>query len=161
MILGLSLLQFTFLHVFLSIVALGSGVFIVFGLITSRRLRILTDLFMVTNVLTDVTGFLFPNNTLTPGIVFGFLSTIALIVALLALYVKKLEGGSRGAYVVSVCIAFYLNVFVLFAQLFAKVAALKALAPTPASPAFLITQGVVFAIFILITVTAFKKFHPA
>ena len=161
MILGLSLLQFTFLHVFLSIVGIGAGVFIVFGLITSRRLRILTDLFMVTNVLTDVTGFMFPNHKLTPGIVVGFLSTIALIVALLALYIKKLQGSSRGAYVVSVCIAFYLNVFVLFAQLFAKVAVLKAPAPTPSSPAFLITQAIVLVIFIVITVSAFKKFHPA
>jgi hypothetical protein len=161
MILGLSLVQFTFLHVFLSIVGLGAGVFIVFGLITSRRLRILTDLFMVTNVLTDVTGFLFPNDKLTPGIVVGFLSTIALIVALLALYIKKLQGSSRGAYVVSVCIAFYLNVFVLFAQLFGKVAVLKALAPTPSSPAFLVTQAIVLVIFIVITVSSFKKFHPA
>jgi len=73
MILGLSLVQFTYLHVFLSLVGIGAGLFVVFGLLTSQRLGILTSLFLVTTALTSITGFLFPITTITPGIVIGVL----------------------------------------------------------------------------------------
>jgi len=161
MILGLTLVQFTFLHVFLSLVGIGAGVFIVYGLLTSRRLSILTALFLVTTVATSLTGFLYPFKGVTPGIILGVLSMIVLIVAIVALYVRRLEGAWRGTYVISACLAFYFNFFVLIAQSFDKVPALHAIAPTQASPAFGITQLAVLLIFILLTIRAFKKFHPA
>lgn len=160
MILGLSSVQFTFLHVFLSLVGLGAGIFVIFGLLNSLRLRILTALFFVTTVATSLTGFLFPFNGVTPGITLGILSMIALILAIVALYVKALAGVWRGVYVVTVCIAFYFNFFVLIAQAFAKVPALHTIAPTQASPGFGITQLAVLLIFALLTTRAFKKFHP-
>ena len=161
MILGLSLVQFTFLHVFLSLVGIGAGVFLIFGLLTSRRLSILTTLFLVTTLFTSLTGFLFPFNGVTPGIILGILTTIALIVAMVALYAKHLTGIWRSVYVVSVCVAFYFNFFVLVAQGFDKVPTLKAAAPTMASPVFGVTQLAVLVIFILLTVRAVKKFNPA
>jgi hypothetical protein len=102
MILGLSLVQFTYLHVFMSLIGIGAGIFIIFGLLTSRRLSILTSLFLITTVLTSVTGFLYPFNGMTPGIVLGILSMIVLILAIIGLYVRKLAGAWRGIYVVSV-----------------------------------------------------------
>jgi hypothetical protein len=56
-------------------------------------------------------------------------------------------------------IALYLNVFVLIAQLFQKVPALKALAPTGKEPPFLVAQLCVMAIFIVLTIVAARKFH--
>ena len=161
MILGLSLAQFTFLHVFLSLVGIAAGIFIVFGLLTSRKLPILSALFLVTTAATSLTGFLFPFKGVTPGIILGILSLIVLILAIVALYVGKLAGAWRGTYVISACVAFYFNFFVLIAQSFAKVPALHAIAPTQASPAFGITQLAVLVIFILLTVRSFKKFRPA
>jgi hypothetical protein len=161
MILGLSLAQFTFLHVFLSLVGIATGVFIIFGLLTSRKLSILTTLFILTTAATSLTGFLFPFKGFTPGIILGILSLIAIIVAIVALYSGKLAGSWRGTYVISTCVAFYFNFFVLVAQSFAKVPALHSIAPTQASPGFGITQLAVLLIFILLTVRAFKKFHPA
>jgi hypothetical protein len=160
MILGLSLEQFTFLHVFLSLVGIGAGIFVIYGLLTSRRLGILTALFLITTVATSLTGFLFPFKGVTPGIILGILSMIVLILAIVALYVKGLAGGWRGTYVVSVCLAYYFNFFVLIAQSFEKVPALHTIAPTQASPGFGITQLAVLLIFILLTIRAFKKFHP-
>jgi hypothetical protein len=159
MILGLSLVQFTYLHVFLSLVGIGAGIFVVFGLLTSRRLGIITSLFLVTTGLTSVTGFFFPSTTITPGIILGVLSIIAIIMAIVALYVKKLEGPWRAIYVVSACLAFYFNFFVLVAQGFAKVPALNTIAPTMSSPAFGFAQAAVLVIFILLTVRSLKKFH--
>lgn len=160
MILGLSLVSFTFLHVFLSLLGIGSGLFLVFGLLTSRRLHILTALFFVSTITTSLTGFLFPNKTITPGIVIGILSMIALILGIVALYVRKLDGAWRGTYVISVMVAYYFNFFVLVAQTFDKVAVLKRAAPTMASPVFGLSQLGLLIIFILLTVRAVKRFHP-
>ena len=160
MILGLSLVQFTYLHVFMSLIGIGAGIFIIFGLLTSRRLSILTSLFLITTVLTSLTGFLYPFNGMTPGIVLGILSMIALILAIVGLYVRKLAGAWRGIYVVSVIVAFYFNFFVLVAQAFDKVPVLHAVAPSQKSPGFMIKQLAVLLIFILLTVRAVKKFHP-
>ena len=161
MILGLSLVQFTFLHVFLSLVGIATGIFIIFGLLNSLRLRILTALFFVTTSLTSVTGFFYPFHGVTPGIVLGVLSLIVLAMAIVALYVKGLAGIWRATYVVSVCVAFYFNFFVLVAQAFQKIPELHGLAPSQASPGFAVAQGVVFLVFLLLTIRAVKKFHPA
>ncbi len=161
MILDLSLVEFTYLHVFLSLVALGAGVFIVYGLLTSRRLNILTALFLVTTLATSLSGFLFPFKGITPGIILGVLSIIVLVVAIVALYVKKLAGPWRGTYVVAMLVAYYFNFFVLIAQSFDKVQALHSFAPTQSSPGFAFSQSAVLVIFILLTIRAYKKFHPA
>jgi hypothetical protein len=161
MVLGLSFAQFTFLHVALSLIGIGAGFFVMFGLLKSLRLPILTALFFLTTIGTSLTGFLFPIKTVTPGIVLGVLSMIALILALFAQHGKKLAGPWRATYVVSVCLAFYFNFFVLIAQAFAKVPALKAAAPTMASPAFGIAQLVLLFIFMLLTIRAVKKYRPA
>jgi hypothetical protein len=58
----------------------------------------------------------------------------------------------------SAVIALYLNVFVLIAQFFMKIPALKALAPTQSEPSFLGTQVVVMLIFIVRGVLAPKRF---
>ncbi len=156
MILGMSTAAFTLLHVILSLVGIGAGLIVVFGMIGAKRLPMWTALFLVTTTLTSLTGFLFPNKTVTPGIVLGILSMIVLLPAFVALYGRGLAGAWRGTYVITACIALYFNVFVLFAQLFAKVPALKAIAPTQASPVFGLTQLVVMAVFIVLTILAFK-----
>jgi hypothetical protein len=161
MILGLSLAQFTFIHVALSLIGIGAGFFVLFGFLKSLHLRILTALFFLSTIGTSLTGFLFPNKTITPGIVLGVLSMIVLVLALYAQYGKKLAGPWRGVYVVSVCMAFYFNFFVLVAQAFAKVPALKQVAPTMASPAFGLAQLVLLFIFVLLTIRAVKRYHPA
>ncbi len=161
MILGMSTAAFTVFHVALSLIGIAAGLVAIFALIGGRLLRLITPLFLITTVLTSLTGFLFPNKTVTPGIVLGILSMIALILALVALYARKLAGAWRGTYVITACIALYFNVFVLFAQLFAKVPALKAIAPTQASPVFGITQLVVMVIFVVLTIRAFKGFRGA
>jgi len=56
-------------------------------------------------------------------------------------------------------VAQYLNVFVLIVQLFQKVPVLKAMAPTQSEPPFLLTQLVVLALFIVLTVVAAIKFR--
>jgi hypothetical protein len=154
-------MQFTYLHVFLSVVGLGSGVFVVLGFFSSKRLSILTSTFVVSTFLTSLSGFLFPFHGVTPGIVLGLLSVLILILSTYALYVKKLAGDWRATYVITACVALYFNFFVLVAQAFDKVHVLHSIAPSQTSPGFAISQIAVLVLFILITVRSVKKFHPA
>ena len=56
-------------------------------------------------------------------------------------------------------VALYLNVFVGVVQAFLKVPFLNGLAPTQTEPPFLITQLVVLALFVMLTVVAAIRFH--
>jgi hypothetical protein len=156
----MSISAFTQFHVILSLIGIAAGLVALVGLMANRLLSAVNGLFLITTVLTSVTGFLFPFKGVTPGIILGVLSMIALILAIVALYGGKLDGAWRGTYVISAAIALWFNVFVLFAQSFAKIPALKSIAPTQASPAFGITQAIVLIIFILLALRAFKRFRP-
>jgi hypothetical protein len=56
-------------------------------------------------------------------------------------------------------LALYFNVFVLIAQTFQKVPALKAIAPTQSEPPFAIAQLVVLVLFVVFGVAAAIKFR--
>jgi len=130
-------------------------------LIGARLLPRWTALFLATTALTSLTGFLFPNHSVTPGIVLGILSLIVLLLTTFALYARGLAGAWRGTYVVGAVLALYFNFFVLIAQAFRKVPALKAIAPTQSAPAFGITQLIVMAVFIVLGFMAFRRFPGA
>src|SRR6267143_5534836 len=128
---------FTLFHVVLSLVGILSGFVVLAGFLTAKRSNGWTALFLTTTALTSVTGFLFPFHKFLPSHAVGIVSLIVLAVAIFARYVRQLAGAWRGIYVVTAVIALYLNVFVLIAQLFQKVPALKAMAPTQSEPPFL------------------------
>jgi|ERR1700675_1000384 len=157
MILGMTSL--TFVHVVISLVAIFSGLFVVFGLLRNDRLNHMTALFLATTTATSITGFFFPFHGVTPAGVVGIISLIVLAVAIFGRYSRHLAGGWRRTYVISAVLALYLNVFVLVVQLFEKVPSLRALAPTQSETPFKITQLVVMAIFIALGVFAVRGFH--
>jgi polyferredoxin len=157
MIFGMTLL--TFVHVLLSLIGIGSGFVVLFGLLASRRLNGWTALFLVTTVLTSVTGFLFPFHRFLPSHGVGVISLIVLAVAIFARYTRQLAGAWRRSYVICAMTALYLNVFVLAVQLFEKVPALKAMAPTQSEPPFKIAQLALLALFIVLTVLSAVKFR--
>jgi hypothetical protein len=157
MIFGMT--AFTFVHVVLSLIGIASGLAVAFGLLTANRLDGWTVLFLVTTVLTSLTGFLFPFTVFKPSYVVGVISLIALAIAIFARYGRHLTGAWRWIYVIAAVIALYLNVFVLIVQLFAKVPALKELAPTQSEPPFKITQLATLVLFILLGIFAVKRFR--
>jgi hypothetical protein len=161
MMLGMSLETFTLVHVVISLVGIGSGLIVMYGLLTAKRLNGWTALFLLTTVLTSVTGFGFPFDHLLPSHKVGIISLVVLAIAILARYPLRLAGAWRGVYIVTASIALYLNVFVLVVQSFEKVAALRALAPKQNEPPFLVAQVAVLVIFVVLTIVAAKKFRPA
>jgi hypothetical protein len=160
MILGMSAATFTLAHVVLSLIGIFSGAVVLFGMFKAKRLAGWTVLFLATTVLTSVTGFGFPFDHLLPSHKVGILSLIVLAVAIVALYARHLAGAWRWIYAVTAAIALYLNVFVLIAQLFQKVPALRAMAPMQSEPPFLFTQLVVMALFVVLGIVAIRSFHP-
>jgi len=153
-----TLKTFTLIHVLISLIGIGSGLVVLFGWLTGRRFNGWTVLFLVTTILTSVTGFFFPFIHLTPAHKVGFISLVILAVALLARYVFHLAGTWGRIFVVTSVIALYLNVFVLVVQMFLKIPALKSLAPTQTEPPFLIAQSAVLVVFVLLGIFSAKKF---
>jgi len=150
---------YTLIHVVISLTGIGSGLIVLFGLLTGKRLDGLTALFLATTVLTSVTGFGFPFDHLLPSHKVGMISLVALTVALLARYAFHLIGKWRWIYVVTAVMALYLNVFVLVVQSFLKIPALKAMAPTQTEPPFLVAQVIVLVLFIGLGIFAVKRFR--
>jgi hypothetical protein len=110
----------TKIHVVISLIGILTGVVVLIGLISGRRLNGWTAWFLTSTVGTSVTGFFFPFHGVTPGIILGIISLLLLAVAIFARYFRRFVGPWRGIYVVTAMIALYLNVFVLIAQLFQK-----------------------------------------
>ena len=90
MILGMSTSTFTLVHVVLSLAGIFAGTVVLFGMFSANRLNGWTALFLVTTVLTSVTGFFFHRDHLLPSHVVGVISLAVLAVAILALYVYRL-----------------------------------------------------------------------
>jgi hypothetical protein len=154
---GLTVSTFTSLHVVLSLIGIGAGLIVLFGLLDGRLRAGWNTLFLVTTVATSVTGFAFPTTRLLPSHVVGIISLVVLAVALLARYPMGLAGAWRRIYVVSAAIALYLNIFVGVTQAFLKLPALNALAPTQSEPPFAVAQLVVLGLFGALTLVAVKK----
>ena len=149
----------TIVHVLISLVGIGAGFVMLFGMLRGQRLGQSTTIFLWTTVLTSVTGFFFPVDRFLPSHAVGIISLIVLPIAIVALYRRHLAGSWRWIFVVTALLAQYLNVFVLVVQLFQKVPALKAMAPTQTEPPFAVTQLVVLAAFVVLGVAAVIRFR--
>ncbi len=163
MMLGLSLSAFTTLHVVISLIAIAAGLIVMFGMLGTYHAGGLTAAFLILTILTNLTGFMFPFNGITPAILVGILSCILLAIACLALYSMRLSGPWRWIYVLTALISLYLNAFVLVIQSFLKIPPLHEIAPgnPPAGAAFAVVQGVVLVFFVIMTIQVWRRFKPA
>src|SRR5260370_37627795 len=100
MILGMSLSAFTVVHVIISLIAIVSGIIVMFGLLGSNRMPGLTAIFLLFTILTSATGFLFPFTKLLPSHMVGILSLVLLAISCIALYGMQLSGAWRWIYAV-------------------------------------------------------------
>jgi len=148
---------FTAVHVWLSLIGIGAGLTVMFGLLAGKRLGRWNTLFLATTVATSVTGFGFPFDHLLPSHKVGIMSLVILAVAIGARYALHQAGAWRRIYVVCAAIALYLNVFVGVTQAFLKFSALTALAPGQTEAPFVLTQLVVLGLFTALTIVAAKK----
>jgi hypothetical protein len=153
------MITLTRVHVVISLLAIGSGLIVMLGLLAAKRLDRWTAFFLATTIATSVTGFFFPFHGFTPAIGVGIISLVVLALAIVARYACHLSGAWRWLYVISAMVSLYLNVFVLIVQSFQKVPALKALAPTQTEPPFLVSQLVTLALFVVLGIVATVRFR--
>jgi hypothetical protein len=153
----------TLVHLAISLAAILTGFPVLAAMLKGRMPVTLTGIFLALTVLTSVTGFLFHNTTVTPGMIIGVISLAVLAVALFALYGRQLAGRWRATFVITATSALYLNAFVLVIQSFIKVPALHVLAPgiPPSGPVFGAVQGVVLIGFLLAGWLAIKAGRPS
>lgn len=151
--------MFTLIHVVISVLGIIAGLVVVGGMIAGARLSGWTAFFLITTVLTSVTGFFFPFTKVLPPHVVGAISLVVLAICLVARYAKSLEGRWRATYVVSAVAALYLNVFVLVVQLFLRLPALAQVAPTQQEPPFALTQGLILVLFVYLGWASLKGFR--
>ena len=145
---GLDILTLTLVHVIISLLAIVTGLVVTGGFLSGRRLEGWTGVYLATTALTNLTGFLFPFTRFVPALGVGIVSLVLLPFVLWARYGRQLAGGWRRVFVAGSVLLLYLNVFVLIAQLFLRVPALIALAPTQSEPPFLFTQLATLGLFL-------------
>jgi MFS family permease len=109
----------------------------------------------------DRDRLLFPFHGLTPAFKLGIISSIVLVITIIARYPKHLTGAWRWIYAIGAVISLYFNVFVAIVQSFEKIPALHAMAPTQTEPPFKLTQLVVLGLFVLLGTVAAIRFRPA
>jgi hypothetical protein len=168
MIAGLSIANFTILHVVITLVAIVAGFVVMFALLSSKRPAGLTAIFWLFTVATTVTGFMFPLVGFTPAVGTGVVATLFFIAGLIAIYIKKFAGSWRWIYVVTMVVSLYLNVFVLITQSFQKLKFLNPRAPEIGPPfadpatgtQFLVAQIVTILFFLVVGFLAVRKFRP-
>jgi hypothetical protein len=159
MIIGMSVHAFTILHTIISLVGIFSGLFVLIAMLGGRS-SAQTGLFLLSTVLTSVTGFMFHSASFGPPQIVGVISLVVLAIAIAALYLFHLAGAWRWIYAVTALLALYLNVFVGVAQSFDKISALHALAPTATETPFKVAQLIVLVIFVVLGFRAVRRFRP-
>ncbi|MET0280044.1 MAG: hypothetical protein ABW278_02810 [Steroidobacteraceae bacterium] len=148
MTIGLPLSTFTVLHVLISVAAIGAGLVAVTYLASGRITGGWTGFFLATTIMTSITGFMFPPKPFGAPHAIGVISLFVLAVALVAIYVKHLQGRWGPTYAFMAILALYLNVFVLIAQSFQKIGTLRALAPAGTGPTLAIVHALVLLAFV-------------
>jgi hypothetical protein len=151
---------YTIVHTLISLVAIFTGVVVVFGMLGGSRLDGWTKWFLITAVATTVTGFFFPFHGFTPAIGLGIISLPFLALTLFARYPKHFSGAWRWIYVIGAVICLYFNLFVAVVQSFEKIPALHAMAPTQTESPFKLTQLSVLALSIVFAIVAVIRFRP-
>ena len=152
---------YTAAHVVVSLFGISAGIVVVMGLLRATLLDRWSAFFLAATAAATVTGFGFPFHRFLPVHAVGLGTVVALGAAILARYGRRLSGPWRIVFVLGAVASLYLNVVVLVAQLFMKVPALSALAPTLTEPPFWIAQAATGAAFAGVAWKAVKKFRDS
>jgi hypothetical protein len=151
------------LHVTIAFIALLAGALVLIVLCRGRRQPTWDALLLSSTVLVSLTGFALPSPpgtpTPDPARILGVIELVVVVIGAFALYAGHLARAWRGTYIATMVLAVYFNSFVAVIQAFLKIGFLHALAPTGKEPAFLIAQLVTLVLFVVIGVTAFRRYR--
>ena len=148
------------IHVVISLIAIVSGIVVASGFLAANRHERSTLVYMVTTILTSLTGFLFPFRVVTPGIIVGSLCVLIFIPTALARYSFHLAGIWRPVFIVGAMALLFFNCLVLIVQSFQKIPMLNALAPNGNEPPVLAAQAALLVVCVLVGYFSIRRFRP-
>lgn len=148
------------IHVVISLIAIISGIVVASGFLTADRHERSTLIYMVTTILTSLTGFLFPFHVVTPAIIVGSLCVLIFIPTALARYRFHLAGIWRPVFIVGAMVLLFFNCLVLIVQSFQKIPVLNALAPNGNEPPILAAQAALLVVCVLVGYFSIRRFRP-
>lgn len=154
-----AVLALTLFHTLVTLVAIVTGIRVVYGFLKSQTYPGWTTTYIVATALTLITSFLFPFHGFTPAIGVGILCILIFLPVLYAKYRTSLAGIWRLIYVAGSTALLYFNCFVLIAQSFQKVPFLHPLAPTGSEPPFAIAQAILLIVAIATGFLSVRRFR--
>jgi hypothetical protein len=144
-------------HVVTGLAGVASGLIVVAGITTGRRMGWVNAVFILTTFAACATGFVFlPTDGVTSAQLVSFFITFLLSVAAYALYVGRLEGSWNQVYALTAVGALFSNVLITTTQTFLHVPALRAIAPTEESPLYVAVKVSLLCVFVVLAVVAAK-----
>jgi hypothetical protein len=151
---------YTLAHVAMSVIGIGSGLTIMYGLFARERVDEPQAIFFLATAAASVMGFGFPSIGFTSAQLAGILSLYFLALAIDGWYEDEFAGPPRRwIYLITATLCLYLIVSVSIGQVFQKVALLSGIAPTQVEPPFVITQLVVTSLFAALGVLEVIRFR--
>jgi hypothetical protein len=147
----------TFIHLLFSLIAIGAGVKVLFGLLAGKLLEKWTVTFLRCALAASLTGLLFPFHPVLPTHWFAMSSVYVTGAVFLGWCKFHLAGVWRSICAFSIAIVLCLNILLVTTQAFTHIPALKALAPTQSEPMFLISQLAVMALFLVLGMVAVRR----
>jgi hypothetical protein len=156
----------TLTYLVLEVIAIGAGTIVLFWLLNGELLNEWAVLFLKCSLAASLTGLLIPfkHFTLTQGV--SMLSVYLAGVAVWAWHKFHLMGVWRSTFALSTTLILYLNIVVGITQVFKRISLFKSPILTWCEPRFIVTQSVVFVIFMVLGIVAVKRFrnkptHPS
>ncbi len=149
----------TFIHDSLSLIAIGTGARVVFGLLAGELSDKWAVRFLESSLLASVTGFPFSTHHLLPMHEISMLSVYVSGAVVLAWRKYHLAGVWCSIFAFATTVILCLNVLVTITQVFRFITTSQVLAPAQAGPLLLVTQFFVVAVFTVLGVLSVKKFH--
>jgi lysylphosphatidylglycerol synthetase-like protein (DUF2156 family) len=154
------------LHVVISFVALLAGVLLLIALCRGRHQPTSAAALLACTVLISASGLALPSPpgtpTPDPARILSFIELVLVVIATVTLYIYHLAHAWRGIFALAVTLIVYFNAFVAVTQAFLKIAFLHALAPNVPNgnaPPFLVAQLLTLVLFVVVGVTAFRRFR--
>jgi hypothetical protein len=144
----------TFIHLVFSLIAIGTGLKVLSGLLTMKPIDKWAVTFLRCILVASVSGLLLPLHPLLPTHWIAMISVYVSGAAILGWCKFHLAGVWRAISVLSITIVFCLNILLVTAQAFRHIPALKPLASIQSGPAFLISEFAVMAIFTVLGMVA-------
>jgi len=152
---------FTFVYVACDLVAIGTGVAVISGLLRGKLLGKITALFLRYALITSVIGLLFPfpQLLLTQKEQISMVSVYVSGVAILAWRKYDFVGLWRSIFALSTTIVLYLCVLAAIGQVFRHVTLFNALVLGEFKSPIFVIHVVVTLFFVVLGIAATSKFH--